>query len=189
MRSEINGQLESYKAPRYDINAPDLYIPVMSFVSYIILVGLVMGTEERFTPEVLTLAASTATFFTVIEVVYLRLGIYLLSVNMQEYAISMADLLAYSAYQFVSIIVVQMFKIFVKHSLLNVVVYGYAFIALGWFTLRSLRYIMFPPGHDSASLSTTVTGNPKSAGVRKSRVNFLFSFVVLQIFLCWLLVK
>jgi protein transport protein YIF1 len=30
-RNEINGVLEGYKPPREDINAPDLYIPGMSF--------------------------------------------------------------------------------------------------------------------------------------------------------------
>ena len=35
-------------APRYEINAPDLYIPVMAFVTYILLAGAVLGTQNRY---------------------------------------------------------------------------------------------------------------------------------------------
>lgn len=29
--------------PRYEINAPDLYIPVMAYVTYVVVAGLVLG--------------------------------------------------------------------------------------------------------------------------------------------------
>ena len=45
-------------APRADVNSPDLYIPVMSLVTYIVLVGLQMGWTHTFTPEVLSKTAS-----------------------------------------------------------------------------------------------------------------------------------
>lgn len=34
-------------APRYEINVPDLYIPVMAFVTYVLLAGSVLGTQMR----------------------------------------------------------------------------------------------------------------------------------------------
>ena len=34
-------------APRYEINAPDLYIPLMAFVTYVLLAGSVLGTQMR----------------------------------------------------------------------------------------------------------------------------------------------
>ncbi|KAJ8434911.1 hypothetical protein Cgig2_003350 [Carnegiea gigantea] len=37
----------SYKPPIYDINAPDLYIPVMAFFSYIVLGALVLGLNGK----------------------------------------------------------------------------------------------------------------------------------------------
>ncbi|RKP19840.1 YIF1-domain-containing protein, partial [Rozella allomycis CSF55] len=52
-RNEMNGQVEGYKPPREDLNAPDLYIPSMSFVTYAILYGVCMGIEEKFSPEML----------------------------------------------------------------------------------------------------------------------------------------
>jgi len=37
-----------YYSPRDDINAPDLYIPTMAFISYILLIGLAMGLSDRY---------------------------------------------------------------------------------------------------------------------------------------------
>lgn len=33
--------------PRLDVNAPDLYIPLMAFVTYILMSGFVLGTQKR----------------------------------------------------------------------------------------------------------------------------------------------
>ena len=38
--------------PRYELNAADLYIPSMAFVTYILVVGYVLGMQDRFSPEV-----------------------------------------------------------------------------------------------------------------------------------------
>uniref|UniRef100_A0A1I8FZK0 Protein YIF1 n=1 Tax=Macrostomum lignano TaxID=282301 RepID=A0A1I8FZK0_9PLAT len=47
-------------APRFDVNAPDLYIPVMAFVTYILLCGVALGIGNKFTPEQLGVLTSTA---------------------------------------------------------------------------------------------------------------------------------
>eukprot|EP00510_Aplanochytrium_minuta_P000920 CAMPEP_0184012926 /NCGR_PEP_ID=MMETSP0954-20121128/4719_1 /TAXON_ID=627963 /ORGANISM="Aplanochytrium sp, Strain PBS07" /LENGTH=308 /DNA_ID=CAMNT_0026293039 /DNA_START=512 /DNA_END=1435 /DNA_ORIENTATION=+ len=58
--------------PISDINCPDLYIPVMAFVTYILLLGLFKGTEMSFTPEVLsdTFSSSITTQFIEVLVIY-----------------------------------------------------------------------------------------------------------------------
>lgn len=43
----------SYKVPSQDLNAPDLYIPLMAFITYILVMGFIMGITDTFTPEVL----------------------------------------------------------------------------------------------------------------------------------------
>lgn len=34
--------------PRYEINAPDLYIPSMAYVTYVLVAGLVLGMQNRY---------------------------------------------------------------------------------------------------------------------------------------------
>lgn len=45
-QTDDNGNPGSYAPPRSDLNAPDLYIPVMSFITYIIITGFVTGLEK-----------------------------------------------------------------------------------------------------------------------------------------------
>jgi len=85
-------------APRYDTNAPDLYIPVMSFVTYILLAGLLLGTQTRFTPEALGITASTALIWTTIEILGLLLSMYVMNVSSR---LKLLDLLSYCGYKYV----------------------------------------------------------------------------------------
>ncbi|KAG2258655.1 hypothetical protein Bca52824_077949 [Brassica carinata] len=43
----------SYKPPIYDINAPDLYIPLMAFGTYLVLAGFSLGLYGKFSPGAL----------------------------------------------------------------------------------------------------------------------------------------
>lgn len=47
-------------APRDDVNSPDLYIPSMAIVTYVLVCGFLLGTRNDFTPEKLGLQASSA---------------------------------------------------------------------------------------------------------------------------------
>ena len=52
--SETEHYGSKWALPKQDVNSPDLYIPVMAFVTYILLCGLVTGISSAFTPEVLS---------------------------------------------------------------------------------------------------------------------------------------
>ncbi|XP_028339391.1 protein YIF1A isoform X1 [Physeter macrocephalus] len=84
--------------PRQDLNAPDLYIPTMAFITYVLLAGMALGIQKRFSPEVLGLCASTALVWVVMEVLALLLGVYLATVRSD---LSTFHLLAYSGYKYV----------------------------------------------------------------------------------------
>lgn len=69
-RSESDGAMQSYKFPTQDVNAPDIYIPLMSYVT-LVLFGTVLaqkagsssgGQVQSFNPEVMGMRASTAAF-------------------------------------------------------------------------------------------------------------------------------
>uniref|UniRef100_A0A8C9UQD3 Protein YIF1 n=1 Tax=Spermophilus dauricus TaxID=99837 RepID=A0A8C9UQD3_SPEDA len=40
--------------PRQDLNAPDLYIPTMAFITYVLLTGMALGIQKRMILSVLT---------------------------------------------------------------------------------------------------------------------------------------
>lgn len=40
-----------YAPPSGDINAPDLYLPLMSFITFVLITGLLKGTKEKWVPR------------------------------------------------------------------------------------------------------------------------------------------
>jgi hypothetical protein len=88
-------------SPRHNRFAPDLYLPLMSFITYIILVGLVSGSNGEFSPELLGVVASRGIVLLMMELIVLFGGFYLLQINFPH----LLDLVAYCAYKYVSCII------------------------------------------------------------------------------------
>ncbi|XP_069738372.1 protein YIF1B [Phaenicophaeus curvirostris] len=122
-------------APRFDVNAPDLYIPAMAFITYILVTGLALGTQNKFSPDGLGLQASSALAWLLLEVLAQLLALYL---GAGPTALAPADLLAFAGYKYVGMIL----------ALLAGLLFGRAgyFAVLSWcsltifvFMIRSLR--------------------------------------------------
>ncbi|XP_072551046.1 protein YIF1B isoform X2 [Salminus brasiliensis] len=99
---EVSYQQDTPVAPRFDVNAPDLYIPAMAFITYILVAGLALGTQNRFSPEILGMQASSALVWLIIEVLAVLLSLYLVTVNTD---LTTIDLVAISGYKYVGMIV------------------------------------------------------------------------------------
>ncbi|XP_058490809.1 protein YIF1B isoform X2 [Solea solea] len=99
---EVNYQQDTPVAPRFDVNAPDLYIPAMGFITYVLVAGLALGTQNRFSPELLGVQASSAFVWLIMEVLAVLLSLYLVTVNTD---LTTIDLLAFSGYKYVGMIV------------------------------------------------------------------------------------
>jgi len=74
----------------------------MAFVTYILLSTLLYGLAGKFNPEQLGITASFAFSFVILEIMVIKIGCYLLSINNDS---QLLDLVAYSGYKFVGIIV------------------------------------------------------------------------------------
>lgn len=99
---EVSYRQETPVAPRFDVNAPDLYIPSMAFITYVLVAGLALGTQNRFSPEILGMQASSAFVWLIIEVLAVLLSLYLVTVNTD---LTTIDLVAFSGYKYVGMIV------------------------------------------------------------------------------------
>lgn len=182
-RSEVSGQIEGYQPPREDLNCPDAYIPVMAFMTYILLSGAVAGSKGKFDPELLSIAASQALGIVFLEFCCIKLGCYLLNIQGDGAVI---DLVAYSGYKFVGIIVSLLASLIGFRSSICWAIFVYVFCSNAFFLLRSLRYVILPdpsgPSFGSASTSSTVNPTQKSR-----RIQFLFAISVSQLASMWLL--
>ncbi|XP_064295799.1 latent-transforming growth factor beta-binding protein 4-like, partial [Phalacrocorax carbo] len=95
---QVRYQQDTPVAPRFDVNAPDLYIPTMAFITYILVACLVLGTQNRFSPDSLGLQASSALAWLIVEVLAILLSLYLLAVNT---SLTTIDLIAFIGYKYV----------------------------------------------------------------------------------------
>ncbi|XP_054714378.1 protein YIF1B-B-like [Uloborus diversus] len=127
-------------APRYDVNAPDLYIPTMAFVTYILTAGYILGSQNRFTPEQLGIQASSALGWSLVEIVLLFLALYVLNASS---TLSVFDLISFCCYKYVCMVAVLIACICFS-SLGYYVILAYSSLSLGFFLIRTLRVLVLP---------------------------------------------
>ena len=70
----------------------------MSFVTYVLVSGFLLGTNNEFSPEKLGLQASSALAWLLMEVLLILMALYLLSISS---CLGFFHLLAFSSYKFV----------------------------------------------------------------------------------------
>jgi hypothetical protein len=169
-----------------------MYIPTMALVTYILLSTLLAGLRGAFHPELLGYTATIAICVTVLEILIIRTGTFLLAITSSS---QLLDLVAYSGYKFVHVIVSLLLSHFM--SLIGIggiwlswVIFLYFFSANAFFLLRSLRYVLLP---DQSNQGMGVGGNAAAGytvakGQRNRRTQFLFvySYVVQFGFMMWL---
>lgn len=112
----------------------------MAFVTYILLSTTIAGLRGAFQPELLGYTASTAFAILFFEILCLKLGTYLLSISNES---QLLDLVAYSGYKFVGIIVsVALGEIFSggkgTGGWAGWLVFIYAFLANAFFLVSSI---------------------------------------------------
>ena len=123
-----------------------MYIPVMAFVTYILLSTLLAGLRGAFHPEVMGLTATAAFAVVAVEILGLKFGTYVLSISNDS---QLLDLVAYSGYKFVGVIVTMLVA-----EILNGgkgtggwagwTVFGYTFLANAFFLVnRPLSHVNF----------------------------------------------
>merc|ERR1712062_933946 len=104
--------------PKYDLNAPDLYIPTMAYATYVLLVGYILGLRNAFSPDLLGITASLTKW----------------------------DILSFSSYKYVGIIVVLLTGLLLQ-SYGYYISLIYVSLALIWFLTRTLKLRIEPEVH------------------------------------------
>eukprot|EP00897_Mesotaenium_endlicherianum_P008816 jgi/Mesen1/7963/ME000422S07115 len=127
----------TYKPPKYDINAPDLYIPIMAFATYMVVGGLAMGLEKKFTPMVVNSRFTTGLIGWALEVVLLRFILYSLGSGDAP----LMDLIAYAGYVFVGVTVALLSWLVWHHS--YYVVVAWTGLCMAAFLVKTMKRVLF----------------------------------------------
>ncbi|XP_010326329.1 uncharacterized protein [Solanum lycopersicum] len=132
----VGGRL-SYKPPIYDINAPDLYIPFMAFGTYVVLAGLSLGLQGRFSPEALSWLFIKGLVGWFLQVSLLKMT--LLSLGSGE--APLLDIVSYAGYAFAGLSI----------ALLGTIISNYSYyflmpwtcLCMGIFLVKTMKRVLF----------------------------------------------
>ncbi|ORY55295.1 YIF1-domain-containing protein [Pseudomassariella vexata] len=181
-----NGQEGWFLPPRDDINSPDMYIPLMALVTYVLLSSFLAGIRGQFDPQLLGGTAVTAAVIVGVEIALLKLGCYFLGINNES---QLLDLVAYSGYKFVGVIVtVAIAELFTggkgAGGWVGWMLFMYTFSANAYFLLRSLRYVLL--AESTGDVRGSMQTNTRSQ--RTQRTTFLFGYAYpVQLVFMWIL--
>lgn len=165
--------------PRYDINAPDLYIPSMSYITYVVLAGIALGMQNRFSSEQLGIQASSALAYSIIEMLIYILTLYIGNIST---SLSTLDLLALTGYKYSAIVSIVAGSILLKR-MGYYIAFFYTSAILPMFLLRTMKAkVLSEPAQTQSAVGYDPYGQPQNdhhVG-RKRKLYFLFLVTGLQ---------
>lgn len=167
--------------PKTDINAPDLYIPTVAFVTYLLLLGLILGKHGTFSPEILSIQASRVLAWELIVIVMEVLALYV--TNIQS-SLRTLDLTAYSGYKYFGIISCIPIGLLLGETVFYLALL-YTNIAFVYFLLFSMRWQL------NSVAAVQSVGQPvvMVEYKRKRTLYFLILAVAIQPITTWYLVS
>lgn len=164
--------------PRFELNAPDLYIPTMAYVTFVLVAGLVLGMQKRFSPEQIGIQASSALAWSIVEIAIYTATLYITNIHT---TLRTFDLLAYSGYKYIGIILsVLLSLMFAKTGYYVCMIY--CSFALAFFLVRTLKAQVLP---ESDTNEQQYYGAPPRSHGSKRRLYFLLFVAIMQPLLSW----
>jgi hypothetical protein len=181
LQTEVTGRFGSaFQIPRDDVNAPDLYLPTMGFVTYTLLFSIAFALQNTpdgstaqpsgggFHPGVIGLVASSTLVGLTLESLLLRSAFYFF--GSASYTPSLIDLVCYAAYKYVHAIVVLLTHLLLGWPLLSYLCLLCCGLSAAVFMMRTLSRAMTPgmEGPPTAvHMGMTIAGEGDSIAKRK----------------------
>lgn len=138
-----------YELPLFDENAPDLYIPGMSLITYVLLCALCYGTAGNFDPEVIPDVTTKCFVLQIIEVLLIRFGFY-----MMQASVAIIDLFSYTGYKYLGLCINMMVGLILGHFDLGARGYYITFL---W-TASAASFFMLKTMANNIPMVTSATG-------------------------------
>lgn len=137
-RRQVEGpEIVNYALPHSDQNAPDLYLPVMSLITYCLLSAFLHGTAGQFNPDVIADVIWKCVITQVIEVLLCRGCLYAMQTS-----IPFLDLFSYTGYKYLGLTVCMLFGIIFKQFELGWFsfygTFSWTASAAAWFMLKTM---------------------------------------------------
>lgn len=138
-----------YGLPKVDENAPDLYLPLMSLITYVLLCAVCYGTAGKFNPEVIPDVTTKCFATQVLEVLAIRFGFY-----MMQAPIAFLDLFSYTGYKYLGLCINMVVGLVLGHFGLGATGYYITFVWTG----VAASYFMLKTMANNIPVVTSATG-------------------------------
>jgi len=137
-RGQVEGpEIVNYALPHSDENAPDLYVPIMSLVTYCLLSAFLYGTAGQFNPEVIADVITKCFVTQFVEVLVIMGCLYAM-----QAPIPFLDVYAYTGYKYLGLTISMLCGIVFKHLEWGTASFYGAFLwtssAAAWFMLKTM---------------------------------------------------
>jgi hypothetical protein len=170
---EVTGE---WQLPCHDVNAPDLYVPTMAFITYTLLTGYVMGTFGQFDPEVFSTTAGASLVVLLVELFILKIGLHLTNAASPSWL----DLVAYCGYKYVGAVVMGMVGLLLGRIALYLMALILG-VSSAVFMMKTLKWASVSAREDN------MADYPENEGLKRSFNYFLLFTAAFQILVFLLL--
>mmetsp|Transcript_101334 Transcript_101334/g.282036 ORF Transcript_101334/g.282036 Transcript_101334/m.282036 type:complete len:392 (-) Transcript_101334:271-1446(-) len=156
---------------KVDVEEPDLYIPSMSYVTYILVYGVQRGMLSDFRPEVLSATASFAFVLLILEVGAAKMGFYLAGNT-----VPVLHIMANCGYKYVAVCLMVIIRIVTGGNPIYYIFFAYLSACAAWATRRFMLH--FEPSQLRQQYGVAPS---------KLQAHIILGVAIAQIPLCWLL--
>lgn len=133
--------------PRDNVNAPDMYLPIMSLVTYILIWNFTKGLIGQYDPKYLYSKMSATLAMSLLDLMILKLGIYLIVPSSTASTNgSIVDLICFVGYKYIPLNCNLMINQWVESSKVAIILKGYLLFMFGIFLLRNVKFHVVVPG-------------------------------------------
>lgn len=161
--------------PVLDENAPDLYLPTMGFITFVLVTGLLKGVGNSFHPDVLVAACSSMFATQVVEVLVIRAGLYALA---SDAPCPLLDLVAFTGYKYLGLTINALVGLFLGSSVYWVAL-AYTSAAAAAFLVSSLMPVV------RAGAAGLLAAPGAAQPANSPATTFVLAVGVLQVLLLW----
>ena len=113
----------------------------MAYMTYILIVGYILGLRDAFSPDLLAATASSTLVWLVLELVVIYLTLTVMSINT---TLTKWDIVSFSTYKYVAMIVVLLAGLLLQSKVAYYAALAYVSSALAFFLLRTLKLRIEP---------------------------------------------
>ncbi|KRX05175.1 hypothetical protein PPERSA_06809 [Pseudocohnilembus persalinus] len=133
-------QHQGFASPVNNVHAPDLYLPFMGLITFILISCLSVGIGDDFTPSIIQNNLSKCLFISLLEIFLFKIGFFIANLKSGTFLESSLDLASHLNYRYINLTIILILNL-VMGGIITFIVLIYLFGSSAFFVYKTLmRY-------------------------------------------------